>query len=167
MAISRTNDLPGIMASIIRQELDSMVRVIYLLSISDLNERKRLIEQTINGEKWRVETAHGKKQQITDREMTELADRLQGWTKSVYKFGCAFIHLSNRHAYNSRPPFESWPDEEKADILSHMRSYYGGPSSNSPSFEELSRYFPMVFEKVASNLNCYLKDLENNQILTI
>ena len=41
---------------------------------------------------------------ITDKEMVELAQELQGWTESVYKFGCAFIHLSGLHDYNSRDP---------------------------------------------------------------
>ena len=99
--------------------------------------------------------------------MVELTDKLQGWTKSVYKFGCAFIHLSNRHAYNNNNPFESLPDTEKEDILSHMRHYHGGPNSDFPSFEELASYFPMVFEKIASNLECYLKELESNQTIEV
>ena len=167
MAVKRTTDLPGIMASIIRQELDSMVRVIYLLSVSDLSERKRLIGQTIDGNKWTVETQKGKQRQIADREMVELANQLQGWTKSVYKFGCAFIHLSSRHAYNSKTPFKSLSDTEKEDILSHMRHYHGGPNSDSPSFEELATYFPLVFEKITSNLECYLKELESNQTIEV
>jgi REP element-mobilizing transposase RayT len=164
-AIQRTADLPGIMASIIRQELDSMVLVIYLLAISDLNERKRLIQQTINGNKWIIKTIKRKERHITDRELVELANQLQGWTKSVYKFGCAFIHLSNSHAYNSKNPFESLPDTEKNDILSHMRYYHSRPSTDYPSFEELATYFPMIFEKIASNLECYLKKIESNQTL--
>jgi hypothetical protein len=167
MAIQRTTDLPVIMASIIRQELDSMVRVIYLLSISDPYERKRLIERTIDGNKWTIETQKGKEHRITDREMVELSNRLQGWSKSVYKFGCAFIHLPNSHTYKSKNPFESLPDTEKEDILSHMRYYHGGPSTDSPSFEELATYFPMIFEKIASNLEYYLKELEDNQTLEI
>jgi hypothetical protein len=159
--------LPGIMASILRQELDSMVRVIYLLSISDLKERKRLMEQTIDGIKWTVETKNRKQREITDREMVELSNQLQGWTKSVYKFGCAFIHLSNFHDYRSKNPLDSLTDAEKEDILSHMRFYHNGPHSDSPSFKELATYFPMVFDKIASNLECYLKELESNQTIEV
>src|SRR5438094_8355770 len=74
--------------AILRQELDSMVRVIYLLSIADKPYRQQLIDASANGEKW---TAKGKKACITDREMVELAQSLHGWTRSVYKFGCAFL----------------------------------------------------------------------------
>jgi hypothetical protein len=80
-AVSRIRDLPGIVASILRQELDSMVRVIYLLSISDLTERNRLMEQTIYGKKWTIETKNRKQREITDREMVELSNQLQGLAK--------------------------------------------------------------------------------------
>ena len=165
IAVSRTTDLPGIMASIIRQELDSMVRVIYLLSIFDLDERNRLMEQTIDGKKWTIDSKNRKQRKITDRDMVELSNQLQGWTKSVYKFGCAFIHLSNFHDYISMNPLDSLADAEKGDILSHMRFYHNGPNSDSPSFQELATYFPMVFDKIASNLEWYVQELESHQAL--
>jgi len=160
-AIIRITDLPAIIAYILRQELDSMVRVIYLLSIPDIEERKILMRQTISGKKLTFDTKKGRQREITDREIVELSNQLQGWTRSVYKFGCAFIHLSNFHDYKSKNPFDFLDVTEKKDILSHMRNYHGGPSSDSPSFEELAIYFPMVFEKIKSNLECYLKELES------
>jgi len=60
LAMDRMNDLPGMMASILRQELDSMVRVLYLLTLFDLDERKRLITQTLNGDIWTTPTEKGK-----------------------------------------------------------------------------------------------------------
>lgn len=162
-AMSRMRDLPGLMASILRQELDSMVRVIYLLTISDLKERKRLINQTLNGEVWTVLTDKGKTKKVTDRDMVELSNKLQGWTLSVYKFGCSFIHFSNFHNYSIENPFEFLEPEEQANILVHMRHYHGGPHNNNPSFQELASYFPDVFKKIASNLECYIKDIESNE----
>jgi hypothetical protein len=106
LAIDRLKDLPGMVVSILRQELDSMVRVIFLLSIPDIEERNRLISQTIEGKKWTIETKKGKWREISDKEMVDLANQLQGWSKSVYKFGCAFIHLSNYHAYKDNNPLE-------------------------------------------------------------
>ena len=44
-----------------------------------------------------------------------------------------------------------------------MRSYHGGPIEDDPSFADISRYLPAVFEKVSGNLECYLKSLENNE----
>lgn len=134
-----------------------MVRVIYLLSITDRPYRRQLIEASVNGTKW---TAKGKSACVTDREMVELAQTLQGWTQSVYKFGCAFIHLSNCHDYQQRDPLLTLPNDEKSAILQHMRRYHGGPVEPGPSFEDLLPYLPRVFEKVADNLECYLKQLD-------
>lgn len=137
-----------------------MIRTIYLLSIHDRVERQRLIDASVNGEPW---TANGKKARITDKDMADIAGQFQGWTASVYKFGCAFIHLSNFHDYSDRDPFRSLPDSERQEILQYMRSYHGGPIENDPSFTDIARYFPAVFDKVSSNLACYLKSLENNE----
>lgn len=151
--------------AVLRQELDSMIRVIYLLSITDFNERKRLIDSTLQGEKWKVKTEKHRWRDITDREMVELAQNLQGWTESVYRFGCAFIHLSDFHNHLAQNPFAKLTESEKQDILYHMRYYHGGPSHDHPSMEELASYLPRVFEKIASNLECYVQDLERNKAI--
>jgi hypothetical protein len=143
--------------AILRQELDSMVRVIFLLSIADKPYRQQLIDASVAGEKW---TVKGKSACITDREMVELAQSLHGWTKSVYKFGCAFIHLSNCHDYEHRDPFRALPADVKTAILNHMQSYHGGPAGPDPAFDDLLPYLPAVFEKVAGNLECYVQKLE-------
>ncbi|UCQ41951.1 hypothetical protein DCF38_04120 [Edwardsiella piscicida] len=163
LAISRMNDLPGMMASILRQELDSMVRAIYLLSEKDVTNRERLAGQTLTGEKWTSLSVNNKMRTITDKEMVDLANDLQGWSKSVYKFGCAFIHLSIYHDYSEKNPFDSLGFNERSDILSHLRHYHGGPSNDNPSFSELAEYFPNVFEKISDNLVFYLECLEGNK----
>jgi hypothetical protein len=151
--------------SILRQELDSMIRVIYLLAIEDLSERHRLIESTVRGERWKVKTFRGKWRDVTDREMVELAQQLQGWTQSVYKFGCAFVHLSDFHNHFAENPFNKLDESEKQDILSHMRYYHGGPSHNNLDMAELAFYLPQIFEKITSNLECYLKHIEQDQTI--
>jgi hypothetical protein len=97
--------LAGQMVSVLRQELDSMVRVIYLLTQSP-ERRELLIDAAVRGEKWSQEASRAK---ATDKEMVELAQALQGWTQSVYKFGFAFIHLSGLHDYNDRDPLSQLP----------------------------------------------------------
>jgi hypothetical protein len=162
IAFSRIHDLPGSMMSILRQELDSLIRVLYLLSIPDLEERKRLMAFTVRGERWSVLTPKNKMALVSDAMMVEVAEKFEGWARSVYKFGCAFIHLSNFHGYNAQNPLNSISEEEKADLLSHMRYYHGGPESDNPTFHELAYYFPRVFEKIKGNLECYLDSLSEN-----
>jgi hypothetical protein len=156
MHLLASAQLWGQTISILRQELDSMIRVIYLLSLSDMSYRQSLIEASVNGRKW---TVKGKNARITDKEMAELAGRLHGWTASVYKFGCAFIHLSDFHDYNSRDPFVRLPANEQNDILHHLRNYHFGPPQASPTFQDLTPYFPRVLDKISSNLAHYVEQL--------
>ena len=95
----------SITVGILRQELDSTVRVIFLLSQCDHRLRTQLLEQAVCGEAWTVPTPNGKLKKVRDREMVDLAQGLHGWTQLVYRFGCSFIHLSDLHDYQARDPF--------------------------------------------------------------
>jgi len=163
-AIDRlSNDMYSVLSpafSILRQELDSMVRAIYLLHLQDNKERLRLMSETIDGHKWTTKTKKGKYRKITDKELVEISQNLQGWTRYVYRFGCAFIHLSEFHNHSKKNPFESLNSEEKQDVLSYLRHYHGVPPNDELNMRELSRYLPGVFQKISSNLECYLADIE-------
>lgn len=148
--------------SILRQELDSMVRVIYLLQQTKA-ERRRLIDLTLKGKKWNVVTRKGKYEPLTDKQMVKLASTLQGWTEYVYKFGCSFIHLSDFHNYYSINPFDSISKTDKENIIRYMRQYHGGRMSNELDMNELTPYIPAIFDKISSNLECYIRELENEK----
>ncbi len=137
-----------------------MVRVIYLLT-QDPERRETLINASVCGEKWSQVSSRAK---VTDKEMVELAQTLQGWTQSVYKFGCAFIHLSGLHDYNDRDPLSQLPSDERRDILEHCRHYHGGPAPCAERFDDLIPYLPRALEKIAGNLECYLEALENGEV---
>lgn len=160
MRVLARERLAGQMVAVLRQELDSMVRVIYLLTQS-AERRAALIEASVNGEKWSQPNSRAS---VTDKEMVDLAQNLQGWTRSVYKFGCAFIHLSGLHDYNDRDPLEQLPVQEREDILDHCRHYHGGPYGNDARFTELVPYLPNVLEKIAGNLGYYLEELEKGHL---
>ena len=150
--------LLGQAVGVLRQELDSMVRVIYLLSVTDRVRRAQLITAAASGKSWKG----AKSGRVTDREMVELAQELHGWTGSVYRFGCAFIHLSSYHDYKSRDPIEGLDAQERSDLLQHMRHYHGGPPSDDFTFRDLAPFLPAVFEKIASNLECYVEQLQRD-----
>jgi hypothetical protein len=103
-AMTAVQGIPGQMVSILRQELDSLVRVVFLLSQADRQYRSQLIEDSVAGRRWHRRNS---RQHVTDREMVQLTDTLHGWTKSVYAFGCAFIHLSSFHDHHVRDPLVS------------------------------------------------------------
>jgi hypothetical protein len=154
--------MPGQIVSVLRQELDSMVRVVFLLGQNDRRYRTKLIQQAVCGKKW---TRSDSRTKITDREMVEFASTLQGWTKSAYSFGCSFIHLSNLHDYKERDPLYQISASDRATILEHLRYYHGGPLQGSPQFSDIVPFLPLVFKKIAENLECYLKDLEMDRDL--
>ena len=153
------NSLYANIVSILRQELDSMIRVIYLLSIDDIDYRNDLIKKSVNGQMWCSKTG----QRITDREMVELSSKLHGWERNVYKFGCAFIHLSSYHDYLARDPMKAISSKERKEIVLYLRSYHNGPSNDDPNFDETAEFFPKVFKKIRDNLEFYTCKLENNE----
>ncbi len=158
-AIALLHTLPGQMVSVLRQELDSLVRVVFLLAQDDRSYRQQLINDSVSGERWR---RHDSTQPVTDREMVDLTNTLHGWTKSVYAFGYAFIHLSNLHDHQTRDPLYQITDSERNAILHHLRQYHGGPNGDSPAFSDVVPYLPMVFDKIADNLGYYVEQLEEN-----
>ena len=147
--------------AILRQELDSLVRIIYLLSIKGRKHREDLINSTLNGRKWKDR----KGKIITDRQMVDRAQKLQHWAQAVYKFGCAFIHLSNYHDYNSVDPVKNLNGDEKKALINYLNYYQGACLNSDFTLQDLRSYTMQVFEKISSNLECYLKDLEKNMEL--
>lgn len=155
-----SHGLFGQVFCVLRQELDSMIRAIYLLTIVDLEERNELIRQTLSGQKWK----RGRRN-ITDRDMVDIADKLNGWTKSVYKFGCSYIHLSVLHDYFTENPFSHLDNDEVNDIIVHLNYYHAFPLTSELCMTSLTPYLPCVFNKISANLECYIRDLENERIV--
>lgn len=159
--LSRTG-LTGQVMSVLRQELDSMVRVIFLLS-QTIDEREHLIDLTLTGKKWKLKNNAN----VTDKQMVELADTLNGWTESVYKFGCAFIHLSSYHDYAFNDPFENLEQDEIDSLKYHLNNYHKFPLTIDLTIQSISHYLPMVFDKIEGNLECYVKHLEERETALI
>ncbi len=155
----------GNCVSILRQELDSFIRVMYLGRISDFDERERMMNQTLSGEKWTVLTSNNKWKQITDKDMVEKANEFYGYIQYVYKFGCASIHLSDLHNYTAQNPFEKLNDTEKYDIKNYLNTYHNYPIEKELTVENISDYIPNVFEKISSNLTCYFSSILNNGMI--
>ncbi len=162
LVLLQRNALTGNVMGVLRQELDSMVRCIFLLSVTDRQYRQRLLEDSVSGKPWR--TVDGKRK-ITDREMVDLSSKLHGWTQNVYAFGCGFIHLSAFHDPN-RDPLDSLTPEDRKDIAHYLRCYHGVTIDRTTTFHEIKRVLPAVFDKISANLECCVKDLEADSELT-
>jgi hypothetical protein len=142
---------------VLRQELDSMVRCIFLLSVTDKQYRDKLIHDSVSGNVWRTQDGRRK---ITDRDMVNLSNSLHGWTQNVYKFGCGFIHLSDYHDYSERDPFDSLTPEDRRDIAGHLQHYHGVTMDHTTKLRDIEFILPGVFRKISENLECCVRDLE-------
>ena len=155
-AMHQLSGLPGHQVGILRQELDSMVRAIWLGHCSAA-ERQRLAEMFQQSGEFR-QVSGGR---ITDVAMVALAGRLHGWTQRVYKFGCAFIHLSTAHDFQNRDPFLELSVSDRREIIEHISNYHFIRLPETFGFADLIPVLPQVFEKIRGNLECELSHLEN------
>jgi hypothetical protein len=112
MPVAIGNDWRSISMGILRQELDSMVRVIYLNS-QPPERQARLLADSINGKHWK--RVSGKP--VFDKQMVDNTGIADDWPKVVYKFGCTFIHLSNSHDHLARDPFQALSIPERQIIV--------------------------------------------------
>jgi hypothetical protein len=147
----------GNVLSIIGQEIDSMIRVVYLLTIVDKEHRKQLIDDSVGGRKW---THKGSTRRITDRQMVETATSFEFWMREAYKVRNGFIHLSNLHDYKERDPLNLIPKQDKREIIKHLRRYHGGLRQSNPVFEDVIPFLPKVLSKMQQHLRGYLGRLE-------
>lgn len=153
-----SQQLYGQAVSLLRQELDTLVRVCYLLTISNIQERHRLINLTLVGKKWKNGRTN-----ITDREMVTVARQYNHWVPEVYDFGNKFTHLSDFHDYKSSDPLVTLDITQKRTIKHYLNSYHQFPDGLPITFENVISYLPKVADKVSRNLSSYLDDLQNRR----
>ena len=157
MSLLHASALMANVMGVLRQELDSMVRCAFLLSVTDKHYREQLLHDSVIGNPWRKRDGKGR---ITDREMIDLASRWNGWVGSVYKFGCGCIHLSAFHDYSDRDPFDLLSPEDRHDVEHYLHSYHGVVMTPSTRLDDIKPVLPKVFKKISDNLEGYVKELE-------
>jgi|SRR5208282_5512594 len=145
----------AIAGSVLRMELDSMIRVIWLLRHSDT--REQILASCVAGEGFKEGRTR-----ISDHAMAEDAADDSGWVHAVYRFGNTFVHLTNAHDYAVRDPFQAY--ERRGEVIEFLNRYHrgkvpGGPVDDSSTLRDLAAYAPYVLEKITSNLDIYVRDL--------
>lgn len=155
------NELYSNAVSILRFELDSMIRVLYLLSC-DEDTRTRHLKQFFQDQKWKQNGKY-----ITDRLMVNKAINIHGWASKVYDFACAFIHLSYYHDYYNDDPFSRMDKNNLEVIKNYMIEFHEFKKEENITFNSLKPYMLNIFHKLNGNLKCYIEDLEKNPPLGI
>jgi hypothetical protein len=80
MDLVTARGLSRVLMGLLRQELESMVRVLFLLAQEDRELRSLLISAAVAGEQWRIPNARGKRQKVHDAEIVAAADRHASFT---------------------------------------------------------------------------------------
>ncbi len=84
--------------------------------------------------------------------MVDTANNLNGWTNSVYKFGCTFIHLSNFHDYEQNDIFQTIDVTERENIKQFMNGYYNYDLNEELTFNSVKPHLFNLFIKIYDNL---------------
>ena len=150
------NQLFGHCIALLRLETESYMKCIYLSQFYRTTKEK-LINQFFEGEEWTILTAKGKSKKITDRDILNSIKQI-GWEESIYKFGCAFIHLSNKWGYSENDVFQALNKTDQQDIVDHINTYHSTCLSLESSQESVFDYLPDIFNKIQANLICHVKD---------
>lgn len=115
----------SVAVGILRQELDSMIRLVFLLAIEDRPRRAGLVQDAVSGVRWRNEDGRT----ISDDSMVRLVHRRlpdAHWVREVYDVGCGFIHLSRFHDWQARDPFRALSLPERRLIARYLGREHGG-----------------------------------------
>lgn len=153
------SNLYGVAIGILRQELDSLIRLSYLwLPETSVEVAQSLVEKSVSGDMWKVVNHNGKEVKLTDRDMLNLASHLGGWEQTIYMFGCKLIHLSDYHLYLAKDPFETIAQSEKEEIIGYLSAYHNYPKTDI-CFDDLVDYLPKVMDKLSDNVEFYIEEL--------
>jgi hypothetical protein len=144
--------------AILRQDIDFLLRISYLLTIGDRAERIALMEAMIKGQEWKT----GKKS-ITDASMAAIVKDYNKWISELYDFGTLFDHITDHHDFKTADPLASLPSVPKTTIKYYLSTHHQFPYDMDLNFTNVLAYLPKVATKVSNNLKRYLVDLENNR----
>ena len=132
MAFATENNLLSTQMSMIREEVDSLVRVIHLFGVNDYNELADIIGNTFDQRKFGPTKADGRARRILDKSLIQDAAAQFDWLETLYEFGCSFIHLTGLHSYQERDVFRMLSPSEREAIAEFVNHYYGATiSANS------------------------------------
>jgi hypothetical protein len=140
--------------SIMCQELDQYIRILYLLKQTK-GIKDKLIECTLNNQKWFTVGIDNKKVYITEEQILEFTETLSGWEKGICTFGIIFRSLSNNNNYILKNPIKSLDENERLLLLEYIREYHQNDFPDNFDIENLIPILPMIFSKISESIKEY------------
>ncbi len=157
-------ELYSVAFGVLRQEIDSLIRIAYLNDIRQNYSPARariLIRDLVEGDRWTKTTKKGKQANITDREMLNAYQAAIGWERIVYDFGCQLIHLSKFHDYQNSDPILNLSEDSQNEITNYLKQYHA-LDENNLTFDILVQYLPNVIDKICDNTLGITSSFEDN-----
>jgi hypothetical protein len=142
--------------SIMCQELDQIIRLLFLLN-STANHKKQFIYSSINNQKWYTTGLDHKRVYVTDDTLLQFSESLTGWDKCIYEFGFSFKNLSNNFNYGSRDPIKSMNETDRNRLHGYVKEYHVKDFPVEYSLEDLIPVLPMIIRLISNNLNNYME----------
>lgn len=148
----------GVCIGIIRQELDSLQRVSYLIDWDNGYQFRQnafdLVSNNVQIGEWVFLNANGKKQKVRDIDMLQTG----GWEAVVYNFGCGLVHLTDKHLYRDFDPIVKMRDEEKQLTIEYLKKYHGF-DKREVNMNDIIQYLPKIYKKIYENIECNLEEI--------
>jgi len=144
--------------SIMCQELDQYVRILYLIKQSHFM-RDDFIKCSVNDQKWHYSDSDNKKKYVTDDDIRKFASKLDGWELSIVEFGYVFKHLSSNLNYVLKDPIKLLDKNGRNTIRKYVMEYHNIDLSEDYSINDLILVLPEIFKKISRNIEDYLMDL--------
>jgi len=143
----------GVAVALLRQEIDTFVRLVYLNAIGK-HSALEMIEDFAATKRLRIRDGT-KKRIISEREMVELAAPSYHWVEPTYRLSCNLIHFSTFHDYQSTDPFSGISDDDRRAIIKFLHDYHGY-SDPDIDMTRFVRVLPNVMDKIARHVagNC-------------
>ena len=148
----------GVCIGIIRQELDSLQRVSYLIDWDNGCQFRQnafdLVSNNVQIGEWGFINANGKKQKVRDIDMLQTG----GWEAVVYNFGCGLVHLTDKHLYRDFDPVVKMRDEEKQLTIEYLEKYHGFDKLEV-DMNDIIQYLPKIYKKIYENIEYNLEEI--------
>lgn len=147
----------GVCIGIMRQEIDTLQRVNYLIDWENYQLRQNafdLVKNSVQLGEWKFLNSNRKMQKVKDSEMLKEG----GWEAIVYSFGCGLIHLSDKHLYRDFDPVIKMGNKEKERIIGYLSSYHGFDGEEI-NMNDIIRYLPKIYEKIYENIEVNIGEI--------
>ena len=142
--------------SILCQELDQYIRLLYLLK-QPKNIRDQLINNSINNQKWYYLDGYNKKVSISEQDIEDFAKGLNGWEANIFEFRNVFYKITINFNYILRDPIKGLNDTEKDLIYKYIKEYHDSEFKNEYTINDLVPLLPKIFLKISDSIKGYFE----------